>query len=314
MTTTAGKRADLVAQKAKRQKQFVIGGSVLLIALLVFQVPRVMKHLNSSTNVPATSLSSGATPTPTVPGSTVPGTTLPLPAVPSTLRDTDRVTVTPDSGQLVSFGLFKSKDPFVQQLSDTTPVDTTETPTATTPVETPTVTQKTPVSPPTSTVPSGVSFPTTSTTTTPAPVVTPPPTTTPSTPPPAPQPTTPPGSVALKIGGACQVVPLGGTFPKGTDIFRIESIGKDGSIKISVNGGTYESGAATVTLKKGSTLTLLNTADGARYILKLVSACPSGPGASTPTTSAPTTPTSTTPTSTLTTTSPTTPTTTQPKP
>ena len=309
MTTVAGKRADLAVQKAKRQRKIAIGGVVLLIGLLVFQVPRLMKHFNSSTNVPTASVS-GTAPTTTAPGATVPGTAVPQPAVPSTLSDTDRVTVTPDSGQLVSFGLFKSKDPFVQQLSNTTTPVTTPT----TPVSTPTVTPTSPAP----TVPAGLPFPTetTTSTTTPAPVVTTPGTTTPapttSTPPP---PTTPPGTVAIRIGGACQVVALKATFPKGVDIFRVESIGKNGSIKISVNGGTYESGAATVTLKKGSTLTLMNTADGARYVLKLASACPSTPAAGTTSTPTTPTPTSTTPSSTATTPSPTTTTTsTTPKP
>jgi hypothetical protein len=297
MSTVAGKRADLAVQKAKRQKRFVIVGLVLLVGVLVFQVPRLMKHLNSNTNVTDTNLIA-TPPTPaagaTVPVATVPGAAAASPTAPSTLPETDRVTVTPDSGQLVSFGLFKSKDPFVQQLT-TTPADTTATPTPAAPATTPAATGTSPVAP-APTNPSPVSFPpqTTPSTTTPAPVVTPPPPTTPTTP------TTPPGTVAIKIGGACQVVAARGTFPKGVDIFRVESIGKDGSIKISVNGGTYESGAATVTLKKGSKLTLMNTADGARYVLQLVSACPSmsapGTGPAAPTTT--TTPTTTTPTTT----------------
>ena len=301
MSTVAGRRADLAVQKAKRQKRFVIVGLVLLIGVLAFQVPRLMKHFNSSTNVVDTNLAA-TPPTPaagaTVPAATVPGTAVTPPAAPGALPATDRVTVAPGSGQLVSFGLFKSKDPFVQQLT-TTPADTTAAPTPAAPITTPASTGKSPVaSAPTNASP--VSFPpqTTPSTTTPASVVAPPPATTPTTP------TTPPGTVAIKIGGACQVVALRGTFPKGVDIFRVESIGTDGSIKISVNGGTYESGAATVTLKKGSKLTLMNTADGSRYVLQLVSACPStsapGTTAATPTTTTPTTttPTTTTPTST----------------
>ena len=170
MSTVAGKRADLAVQKAKRQKRFVIVGLVLLIGVLAFQVPRLMKHFNSSTNVPDTNLVA-TPPTPasgaTVPGATVPGAAVTPPAVPSTLPATDRVTVAPGSGQLVSFGLFKSKDPFVQQLT-TTPVDTTAAPTPAAPVTTTPATGKSPVSP-ASTNPSPVSFPpqTTPSTTTP---------------------------------------------------------------------------------------------------------------------------------------------------
>src|SRR2546428_1379570 len=99
MSTVAGKRADLAVQKAKRQKRFVIVGLVLLIGVLAFQVPRLMKHFHSSTNVPDTNLV--ATPPTPASGATVPGAAVTPPAVPSTLPATDRVTVTPGSGQLV---------------------------------------------------------------------------------------------------------------------------------------------------------------------------------------------------------------------
>ena len=39
---------------------------------------------------------------------------------------------------------------------------------------------------------------------------------------------------------------------------------------IGIAGGNYENGAATITLAKGKTLTLMNTADGTRYVLRLV--------------------------------------------
>ena len=41
--------------------------------------------------------------------------------------------------------------------------------------------------------------------------------------------------------------------------------------KISIAGGSLAGGAPTVTVKKGATLTLMNTADGTRYVLRLVS-------------------------------------------
>ena len=50
----------------------------------------------------------------------------PAPVVPAgKLPNTDEVVVVRDSSQLISFGLFKSKDPFVQQLS-TTPAGAAE--------------------------------------------------------------------------------------------------------------------------------------------------------------------------------------------
>jgi hypothetical protein len=44
-----------------------------------------------------------------------------------------------------------------------------------------------------------------------------------------------------------------------------------GAAKIGIAGGAYENGAATMTLKKGKTVTLMNTANGTRYVLRLVS-------------------------------------------
>jgi hypothetical protein len=41
--------------------------------------------------------------------------------------------------------------------------------------------------------------------------------------------------------------------------------------KIGIAGGSYETGAATVTLTQGKSVTLMNTADGTRYVLRLIS-------------------------------------------
>ena len=42
----AAKRIDPAKQKEKRQKIIVIVGAVLLVGILAFQLPRVMKHFN----------------------------------------------------------------------------------------------------------------------------------------------------------------------------------------------------------------------------------------------------------------------------
>jgi len=54
-------------------------------------------------------------------------------------------------------------------------------------------------------------------------------------------------------------------------VFSLVSL-NESSAKIGIAGGSYESGAATVTLTKGKTVTLMNTADGSRYVLRLVAA------------------------------------------
>jgi hypothetical protein len=220
--------------------------------------------------------------------------------VPAKLPNTDRIVIQHDSDQLLSFGLFRSKDPFVQQLSKKSPALPSS------PV------RKTPVVP---TIPAvkrpgtagvGLTPGTTTTTTTtltstvPTPATPVPPapaTTTPSTTPAAP--TTAPTSVLISTNGICQTVALNGTFPATEDIFRVVSIAEDGkSIKIGVVGGAYDSGQVTATVKLGEKLTLVNTADGTRYVISLQAKCDVQQTAPTSTTPVNPTPTTTSPTTT----------------
>jgi len=64
-------------------------------------------------------------------------------------------------------------------------------------------------------------------------------------------------------------VKLGAAFPQTQPIFQLVSLTRT-SAKITIAGGTLEGGAPTVTLTKGKQLTLMNTADGSRYALKLL--------------------------------------------
>ena len=254
------KPGTTAARKEKRQKQIVAVGSVLLLGLLGFQLPKLL----------------GEDQTTVTPGSSTPAPTVEqLAGAPSSLPDTDRIVVQPQSGQLLSFGLFKSKDPFVQQVS------TVASPTYETSSPTVTQTSTTPHTPPVRTAPPGGLVP--STTTTPAPVSFPEttattpiatPSTTPSTTSTPSVPTTTPGTVAISTNGACELVPLKGKFPGSDDIFVVTAIAKDSkSVKIAVTGGAYDSGQATATLRRGRKLTLVNTADGTRYVLKLLPSC-----------------------------------------
>jgi hypothetical protein len=309
MSAAAPTAKALADAKVKRQKQILAVGSVILLALLGYQLPKLLGGRS-------------AAPTPTTTAGTVavPPTSS-IAAAPGKLPDTDRVSIEPQSGQLLSFGLFKSKDPFVQQLSTlasalpSTP--TTPAPVATTPFVTPTVAQ--PSTPPRRTAPNGgltpvtttspastVPFPSTTPVTPapPAPTATPTPTTTPTSPtspattpaattPAVPAPAAAPAAVAISTNGVCESITLNGKFPGSEDIFRVVSIDKDGkSAKIAVVGGAYDSGQAAATLKLGEKLTLVNTADGTRYVLLLKSRCDTETEPATGTTT--TTPTSTT--------------------
>jgi hypothetical protein len=267
--SAASKRKSAAQAKAGRQKKIAIVGGVLLLAVIGFQAPKLLHHGSSAP--PVATDASGL---------------IPQTSAPASLADASPPVAGP--GQLVSFSLFKAKDPFVQQIVEstngsgdgipaptaplpTTPVATTGTgaaPTPTTPAPgPPTLTQLPPAPPsPTSTAPS-----TAPTATAPA----------------------APTSASIETNGACEAITLGNTFPVDTPFFQLASIAQDGkSVQIGISGGSLQSGQPTVTLKKGTPLTLVNTTDGVRYDLNLVDACPLlpvTPGGTSPATTIPVT-------------------------
>ena len=281
----------LAQKKAQRQKKILAVSSVILLAVVGFQLTRV---LGGGKDSAAPAVLSTA---PSLPASPL---AAPLAAVPAKLPNTDRIVIQHDSDQLLSFGLFKSKDPFVQQLSSKSPALPSS------PVRKTVTTIPAPKPPnPTGVGLTPATTTTTSTSTAPTPVnPVPPAPTTPSTTPAAP--TTAPTSVPISTNGVCQTVAVNGTFPASEDIFRVVSIAEDGkSIKIGVVGGAYDSGQVTATLKLGEKLTLVNTADGTRYMIALQAKCDvqTAPTSTTPTnpTVTTTTPSTTTPAPTATT-------------
>jgi hypothetical protein len=140
---------------------------------------------------------------------------------------------TVQDGQLASFSRFASKDPFSQQLSDTPS--------------------------PSSPSPGGGSSggkPTPGVPTVPGTV-------------PA------PGSAVISVNGTLYTVATKTDFPQpsSTDpavvpLFHLVSVSAH-TATISIAGGSYATGAATVTLKENKPVTLMNTADGTRYTLVL---------------------------------------------
>jgi hypothetical protein len=259
--SAAAPSKKLADAKAKRQKQILVVGSVILLALLGFELPKMLGGgASAETAAPATTSTNAG-----LPGSA-------LAVAPGALPDTDRVVITLQAGQLLSFGLFRSKDPFVQQLSTkATPAPTPE-PAPTTPVGTPPAPDGTgsgSTTVPTTTLGSTVPLPATTPL---SPAATTPTGTSPATTPAAP--TVAPTSVPISTNGACEMVALNGTFPGDEDIFRVVWIARNGkSAKISVVGGAYDSGQAAATLELGEKLTLVNTADGTRYVILLKAKC-----------------------------------------
>jgi hypothetical protein len=223
--------------KAKRQKIVAVVGGVILVGLLAWRVPPMIALMNKK---PPTSSS---TPAATAPAPVTP--TLPAPGTAGgsgELIDSDRSPVA-GPGQLVSFGRFVSKDPFVQQVGKRC-VDSAGV-TIVCPAASASKTKpKRPIKEPELELE------------------------VPATKPPK-SPSARAGA-QISVNGATDGVSVGATFPSSDPVFRLVSVsGK--TAKIAIDGGSYASGEATITLSKGEPVTLVNTADGTRYRVVLVS-------------------------------------------
>lgn len=242
--------------KAKRQKIYAAIGGVILLGLLAFQVPRTMKMLH-----PADESSSSSAPAATTPASTSPiaapslagGNATAATAAPGGdgLVDSDAPPA-PQSGQLLAFGLFRTKDPFRQQLqlsdgggsTGAAPAAGATGATAAKPSP-----KQTPTSGGGAAVASTGAGATVKVTT------------------PAPAAVT---TAEISVNGVAQTVQVGGVFPASDPFFKLVKLTRK-SAKISIAGGSLANGAPSVTLTKGKPLTLQNTSDGTRYVLRLLS-------------------------------------------
>jgi hypothetical protein len=240
--------------KAKKQKIIAAIGGVLLLGLLAFQVPRTLKMMhppNANESASSASSSSATTTAPIAAPSLSGGNATAASASVGGdgLSDPDAVPL-PESGQLLAFGRFRTKDPFVQQLrldcaSGDCASGSTSSSQAKGGASTPPASKPKPAA--------GSSSPSS-----PVKMAT------------APAATAAPSSAVISVNGAAQTVQVGGTFPTPDPAFKLVSLSKQ-SAKIGIAGGSLQNGKATVTLKKGKPLTLMNTADGTRYVLRLVS-------------------------------------------
>jgi hypothetical protein len=253
--------------KAKRQKMIAAVGGVLLLGLLAFQVPRTMKMLkqnqgtssSSSSSAPSTTTAPGATPLapPALGGSSTSGASV----ASATATSVDGVNdpsnpLPPAAGQLVSFSKFQSKDPFHQQITNCeTGADSGSSGSgsggssacaAVTKAAAKAAAKKTPES--------GAALSAKAATAKPAAAT------------PATAKVT---NATIAVNGIANQVSVGSSFPASSPVFTLVSLTQRVA-KIGIAGGNYENGAATVTLAKGKTLTLMNTADGTRYVLRLV--------------------------------------------
>jgi hypothetical protein len=71
------------------------------------------------------------------------------------------------------------------------------------------------------------------------------------------------------VNGTSESVAAGSNFPAANPVFQLVSLSNT-TAKVAVAGGSYSSGAQTLTLKVNKPVTLVNTADGTRYTLTLL--------------------------------------------
>jgi hypothetical protein len=228
--------------KDKRMKKVAVGLCVVLVAVLAFEVPNVMHRGNSSAAPPAATTATGTSTTATsLPGTapaTVPGTTAAavLPAASTKLPNSDAQPQRTKS-TLASFSHFSGKDPFVQQVATAAPTG----------VQTAGAT--------TSQGSSGSSGSASSGTSKPKKVRT----------------LAANGTARIAVNGRIETVRVGGSFPSANPLFRLVGI-SNGVARIGIANGSYTSGAHTISLSGGRTLTLVDTADSIRYTLRLITA------------------------------------------
>ncbi len=231
----AKKPVDPLKAKEKKQKIIAAGGGVLLLALLGFQGPKMLKRLNQKPLPPpvATTVNNGVPPTLAAPSLGGTGSTT---STPGSLSGSGDAPVAPVAN-LASFSRFSSKDPFLHQLEGAGGSSTGSSGSG-------------------SSTPSGSTGGSGSTSAgsgtggvKPS-----------------------PGTAVISVNGALATVAVGSDFPQASSsdaaVFHLVSVTAH-TAKVSIAGGSYTSGAATVTLRENKPVTLMNTADGTRYTLVL---------------------------------------------
>jgi hypothetical protein len=235
----ARKTVDPLKAKQKKQKILAAVLGVLFVGLLAFQGPRVWKQLHPPATVQRASYETATTTTSSTPSLAAPSLSSGSQA-PAASGSTDpslasSTAPTLADGTLTSFSRFASKDPFAQQISDEKSSSSSSSSGGSS--KSSGGGKKSPSN-------SGGTAPT-------------------------------PGTAVISVNGTLYTVAVGSNFPEAsaTDpsvvpLFHLVSVTAH-SAKISIAGGSYSSGASTVTLLENKPVTLMNTADGTRYRLIL---------------------------------------------
>ena len=233
----AKKHVDPLKAKQKKQKILLAVLGVAFLGVAAFEGPKLWKQLHPPPLPPRVIPANGGNPVAGAP------TTLAAPTLGgaqepgATTTDATGSLVaagpTVQDGVLASFSRFASKDPFAQQLND----------------------QQASSSPSSGGSSSGGSA---------NPGI-------PGVPGTAPK----PGSAVISVNGTLYTVATKTDFPQpsasdptAVALFHLVSVTAH-TATISIAGGSYATGAPTVTLKENKPVTLMNTADGTRYTLVL---------------------------------------------
>ena len=223
--------------RERKQKIFVVVAGLFLVALLAIQLPKLLGGSSSSSAAPTetTDLSGAPAAAPTTTATATPTSLVAAGTSPS-----------PQTTKLRSFSRFSAKDPFVQQVKAENEPETAATaeagkPAAAAGAEKPAGEKQAAAAPPSR------SFTTV-------------------------KPAKAPAVTIVTVNGTRQILATGMKFPAADPLFVLVAEKQSAkSVVIGVAGGAYAGGSKTTTLRVGRSVTLVNTATGARYEISLVS-------------------------------------------
>lgn len=261
----ANKRVDSL--KAKQKKQKIVAGvlGVVFLGVVAFQGPKLWKQLHPPASQATLSYNEKTTTTTTTGTPSLAAPSLGGGETPSSTSSSAGASLASSAppkvqdGQLSSFSLFASKDPFAQQLSEGS---ASSAPSSSAPSSSSSSSSS--LSSSASSGGSkrassgggshGSSSPSSPVSSASAPT---------------------PGTAVISVNGTLYSVAVGNNFPdaSSTDpsiqpLFHLVSLTAH-SAKISIAGGSYANGAPAVTLQVNKPVTLMNTADRTRYRLIL---------------------------------------------
>jgi hypothetical protein len=238
---------SLAEAKDRRMKKIAVGGAVLLVVVLAFEVPKMLHSGGSSSSTPpaatTTDTTAAATGTPATgtpaTGAPATGTAAALPAASTKLPNSD-LQPRRTKSTLVTFNLFAGKDPFAQQIS-AAPATGGATAGSTSP-------SGHSGGGSSSSGPSAAGSKQSSSRTLAA-----------------------TGAAKISVNGRIETVRVGARFPSANPLFRLVGM-SNGIARIGIANGSYTSGTHTISLTPGRTLTLVDTSDSVRYKIRLLNA------------------------------------------